>query len=191
MFRRSPKGLIEVITGPMFSGKTEELIKRVRILEYAEIKTLVIKPEIDNRISGNKIISRSGVETRTEIIKNANEILKLWNDSYNAIIIDEVQFFDNTLIPIIENLAAKGKRVIISGIDTDYNMKPFGIMPYLLAIADDIVKLVAVCLICKNAASKSFRKSNEKEITKIGDKDEYEARCRACHVAGTKKKSNR
>ena len=188
MFKREPNGLIQVITGPMFSGKTEELIKRVRILEYAEIKTLVIKPLTDNRFSDNKIVARSGVEKITMIAKNGEEILSFWDESYDAIIIDEVQFFGQDLIPIIEDLASRGKRVIVSGIDTDYKMQPFGIMPYLLAIADDVIKLVAVCLICKNAASKSFRKSDSTKINQIGDKDEYEARCRSCHVKGTKDK---
>ncbi len=188
MIWRHPKGFIEVISGPMFSGKTEELVKRVRILEYADMNILVFKPKLDNRFSENKIISRSGVEMKTNIISRPLEILNFWDDSYDAIIIDEVQFFNIDLIPIIENIASKGKIVILSGIDTDYNMKPFGIMPYLLAIADDIMKLNAVCLVCKNSASKSFRKSKETKITKIGDKDDYEARCRACHIKGTKEK---
>ena len=189
MFKKETNGLIQVITGPMFSGKTEELIKRVRILEYAEIKTLVIKPLTDNRFSENKIVARSGVEKVTMIAKSGEEILSFWDDSYDAIIIDEVQFFGADLIPIIEDLASRGKRVIVSGIDTDYKMKPFGIMPYLLAIADDVTKLIAVCLICKNAASKSFRKSDSIELNKVGDKDDYEARCRSCHVKGTKNRN--
>ncbi len=185
MFRRPIKGLIEVITGPMFSGKTEEIIKRVRILEYADIKTLVVKPFTDQRFSNNKIIARSGVEKITVSAKNGQEILSFWNKSYDAIIIDEVQFFDIDLIPIIEDLAKKGKIIIVSGIDTDYKMQPFGIMPSLLAIADYVTKLVAVCLVCKGPASKSFRKTNSLELTQLGDHEEYEARCRSCHVQGT------
>jgi thymidine kinase len=92
-------------------------------------------------------------------------------------------------MPIIEDLAKKGKIIIVSGIDTDYKMQPFGIMPNLLAIADYVMKLVAVCLVCKGPASKSFRKSNSLELTQLGDKDEYEARCRSCHVDGTNKKA--
>lgn len=188
MFKRHPKGIIEVITGPMFSGKTEELIKRIRTLEYADMKTLVIKPLKDKRFLGNKIKSRSGLERETKIAKNGKDILSFWDDSYDSIIVDEVQFFDIDLIPIIEDLAASGKLVIVSGIDTDYKMQPFGIMPHLLAIADEVIKLAAVCLVCKSSASKSFRKSSSTELTKIGDKDEYEARCRACHVKGMKKR---
>lgn len=184
MLKRYHNGLIEVITGPMFSGKTEEIIKRIRILEYADMKTLVVKPMKDKRFYENKIKSRSGVEKPTVIAKNGADILSFWNNSYDAIIIDEVQFFDNDIIPIIEDLASRGKLVIVSGIDTDYKMRPFGIMPYLLAIADEVVKLFAVCLVCKSSASKSYRKSEDTELTKIGDKDEYEARCRACHVKG-------
>ncbi|MGL5732563.1 MAG: thymidine kinase [Metamycoplasmataceae bacterium] len=189
MLKRHHDGLIEVITGPMFSGKTEELIKRIRILEYADMKSLVIKPEKDKRFADDKIKSRSGLEKSTVTAKNGKDILKHWNNSYDAIIIDEVQFFGEDIIPIIEDLASKGKLVIISGIDTDYMMRPFGIMPYLLAIADKVVKLVAVCLTCKGSASKSYRKSDETEITKIGDKDEYEARCRSCHVKGMKQRN--
>ncbi|MGL5617876.1 MAG: thymidine kinase [Metamycoplasmataceae bacterium] len=189
MLERNNKGLIKVITGPMFSGKTEELIKRIRILEYADMKTLVIKPEKDNRFANDKIKSRSGLEKATITAKSSHDILKYWDDSYDAIIIDEVQFFDQDIIPIIENIASNGKLVVISGIDTDFMMRPFGIMPHLLAIADKVVKLVAVCLVCKGSASKSYRKSNETELTKIGDKEEYEARCRSCHVKGMKERN--
>ncbi|MGL5204729.1 MAG: thymidine kinase [Metamycoplasmataceae bacterium] len=188
MLKRHHDGLIEVITGPMFSGKTEELIKRIRILEYAGMKTLVIKPEKDKRFSDDKIKSRSGLEKATITAKDAKDIMKYWDNSYDAIIIDEIQFFDKDIITIIENIASKGKLVIISGIDTDFLMRPFGIMPYLLAIADKVSKLVAVCLVCKGPASKSYRKSDETELTKIGDKDEYEARCRSCHIMGMKKR---
>lgn len=187
MIRRDFKGIIDVITGPMFSGKTEELIKRIRILEYADIRMLIIKPKIDNRFNENKIISRSGVEKKTMVAKDGQEIMSFWNDSYDAIIIDEVQFFDSDLIPIIEKLASNGKRVIVSGLDTDYRMQPFGIMPHLLSISDNITKLIAVCSVCKNVASKSFRKTKSKLVTQVGDKDEYEARCRRCHDKGTKK----
>ncbi|MGL6125324.1 MAG: thymidine kinase [Metamycoplasmataceae bacterium] len=186
MLKRYHNGLIEVITGPMFSGKTEELIKRIRILEYAGMKSLVIKPKKDKRFADDKIKSRSGTEKPTAIARNGKDILSIWDESYDAIIIDEVQFFDEDIIPIIEDLASSGKLVIVSGIDTDYKMKPFGIMPYLLAIADEVVKLVAVCLMCKSSASKSYRKSEDTELTKIGDKDEYEARCRSCHDKGMK-----
>ncbi|MDK2819626.1 MAG: thymidine kinase [Mycoplasmataceae bacterium] len=187
MIRRDFKGVIDVITGPMFSGKTEELIKRVRILEYADIKMLIVKPKVDNRFNENKIISRSGVEKQTISAKDGEEIMSFWNNSYDAIIIDEVQFFGWDIIPMIEKLASEGKRVIVAGLDTDYKMQPFGIMPHLLAIADNITKLIAVCLICKNVASKSFRKTKSVAITEVGDKDEYEARCRRCHIKGTKK----
>ncbi|MGL5205782.1 MAG: thymidine kinase [Metamycoplasmataceae bacterium] len=186
MLKRHNDGLIEVITGPMFSGKTEELIKRIRILEYADMKMLVVKPAKDKRFSKDTIKSRSGLERSTVTARNGEDILSYWDNSYDALIVDEVQFFDQDIIPIIENIASIGKLVIISGIDTDFMMRPFGIMSHLLAISDKVVKLVAVCLICKGSASKSYRKSDETELTKIGDKDEYEARCRSCHTKGMK-----
>lgn len=188
MYRKWTEGMIHVITGPMFSGKSEELIKIITTLTYAEIKTLVIKPKIDNRFSENEIISRNGTSIKTYSASNVEEIKELYNDSYKAIVIDEVQFFDEDLVEFIDNLANNGKLIIVSGLDLDFERKPFGIMPKLLAIAEEVVKLKAVCLSCKKAAACSYRKTNSKNTIELGDMNEYEARCRECHYKVMKNK---
>lgn len=187
MYHKHRDGLIEVITGPMFSGKSEELIKRIRILLYAEYKVLVIKPKFDNRFSSNEIVSRNGLKVKTLVASNVNEIKKLFNKSYNALVIDEVQFFDSSLINYVDELSCEGIRIILSGLDQNYLRQPFGIMPQLLSIADDITKLHAVCLVCKNAATCSFRKTKSQNEFELGDFEEYEARCRYCHKIGMDK----
>ncbi len=187
MYRKYSEGIIEVITGPMFSGKSEELIKRIKILSYGKINTLVIKPAIGDRWSKEKIVSRAGLGTKTVTVKNAQEILEKWNPSYRAVAIDEVQFFDHKIVDVVLTLVNQGVRVMISGLDQDYLTKPFGVMPQLLAIADKVDKLAAVCVICGNAASTTFRKNSGNDLIQVGDK-EYEARCRTCHSHGTKQK---
>lgn len=183
MYKKYSDGLIEVITGPMFSGKTEELIKRITILSYAEIPTLVIKPKIDNRFSNSEIISRSGKSIQSYAVENVEDIKTLFNQSeYRALVIDEVQFFGEALVEFIDGLANKGVHVIVCGLDQNYLRKPFGIMPQILAIAEHITKLTAVCLICKNAASCTYRKTKNSDEISIGDMEEYEARCRRCHL---------
>ncbi|UWD34323.1 thymidine kinase [Mesomycoplasma molare] len=185
MYKKFSDGMIEVITGPMFSGKSEELLKRIRILEYANIKTLVIKPAFDNRFSDDEIISRSGAKISTHNANNAEEIKELFSKkNYKAIAIDEVHFFNKEVLNLICELADDGVRVIVSGLDTDYLRRPFGIVPSLLSMAENVTKLHAVCVKCKNAATTSFRKINNKSIKLLGDTEEYEARCRSCHIKG-------
>lgn len=190
MYRVYSDGMIEVITGPMFSGKSEELIRRIKTLAYGKIKTLVIKPNIDKRWDEKKIITRAGFEIEAHNIKNSLEILDLIkSDDYNAICIDEAQFFDTNLINVVVELANSGKRVIISGLDQDSEGKPFGIMPQLLAIADVVEKQQAVCFNCGRAATMTFRKNtnNDNQVV-IGDTEIYEARCRECHYKGQMQK---
>lgn len=183
MYRRYSDGIIEVITGPMFSGKSEELIKRIRILSYAEIPTLVIKPSIDNRFSNTDIISRNGNSIKSYSVSTTEEIKELFYQSkYKALVVDEIQFFDMSLIDFLDQLASKGIRIIVSGLDQDYLRRPFPIVAHLMAIADNVEKLKAVCLICKRAASCSFRTSKSFNTIEIGDTDIYEARCRECHI---------
>ncbi|WGI36788.1 thymidine kinase [Mesomycoplasma lagogenitalium] len=185
MYKKFSEGMIEVITGPMFSGKSEELLKRIRILEYANIKTLVIKPNFDTRFSENEIISRSGAKISTHSVSSADEIRELFKKkNYKAVAIDEVHFFNKDVLTLINELADDGIRVIVSGLDLDYLRRPFGIMPYLLSMAETITKLQAVCVRCKNAASTSFRKVNSRNLKMLGDIEEYEARCRSCHIKG-------
>lgn len=188
MYRKYSDGIIEVITGPMYSGKSEELIKRIKILQFADIKILIVKQAFDTRFSRSEIVSRSGYKLKTIVASNASDIEKAWKSEYKAIAIDEVQFFDKEIIPYIDKLASKGIRVIISGLDTDFERKPFGIMPQLLAIADDVTKLKAVCFVCKNAGTHSFRTTNVKEQKILDDVQSYEARCRKCHIKGEEEK---
>lgn len=183
MYRKYSDGIIEVITGPMFSGKSEELIKRIRILSYAEIPTLVIKPSIDNRFSNANIISRNGNSIKSYSVSTIEEIKELfYKKKYKALVVDEIQFFDISLIEFLDQLASEGIRIIVSGLDQDYLRRPFPIVAHLMAIADNIEKLKAVCLICKKAASCSFRTSKSNNTIEIGDIDIYEARCRKCHI---------
>ncbi|UUD35467.1 thymidine kinase [Mycoplasmopsis caviae] len=187
MYLKQSDGILEVITGPMFSGKTEELIKRIKILEIADIKTLVLKPKFDNRFSETEIVSRTGARVVAKNIQNSSDIMKFWNSSYKAVAIDEINFLDEGILDVIDELVLKGVRVLCSGLDMDFLRRPFGVTPAILAIADHITKLKAVCMKCKSIAGFSFRKTNEQDLNSLGD-DTYEARCRVCHIKGELKK---
>ncbi|MBN0970678.1 thymidine kinase [Mycoplasma phocoeninasale] len=187
MYKNFNDGMIEIITGPMFSGKSEELLKKIRILEYAKLKPLVIKPTFDNRFSDDSIVSRAGTKNKTFTIKEPKEIYELLlKDKYKAILIDEAHFFDKSLVNIADDLANKGYLIIIAGLDQNYLREPFGPMPELMAIAERITKLQAICVKCQHAASTSFRivKSDKEHL--LGDVSEYEARCRKCHYRNIK-----
>lgn len=184
---KRPESTLEIITGYMFSGKTEELLKRLKILEIAEVNTIVFKPSFDVRFDENKIVSRTGAKTNAIVIKESSEILKYWNSEFKVVAIDEVNFLDDGIFKVIDKLVLNGVRVIISGSDMDYLRRPFGVTPGLLAIADDITKLKAVCLLCKSDAAFSFRKENNNDLNFLGD-SEYEARCRKCHILGENNK---
>ncbi|WP_127943102.1 MULTISPECIES: thymidine kinase [unclassified Mycoplasma] len=188
MYLRFPNGLIEVITGPMFSGKSEELIKRIKILQYAKIKTLVVKPKIEKRWNKDAIFSRAGTSIETISVDNARQIMEKWTPAFRAVAIDEAQFFDAEIVKVVVKLADQGVRVVISGLDKNYLAQPFGVMPTLLAISDKVDKLIAVCVICGAAATLTFRLKGGKELIQIGDK-EYEARCRHCYRLGMEDKN--
>ncbi|MCT4469517.1 thymidine kinase [Mycoplasma sp. HS2188] len=187
MNRGNIKGWLEVITGPMFSGKTEELLKRVNTLKWADVKTLVIKPSFDNRFSESELISRTGARLSSQNVTSSKEILKLWNKEYRAVAIDEMNFFDEDLPMVIEELLCNDVNVLVSGLDLDFLRKPFGITPHIIAIADEVSKLKAVCVKCKAPAGFSFRKIKSQDLNVLGD-SEYEARCRLCHIEGEKEK---
>tara|TARA_B100000902_G_scaffold228074_1_gene216530 strand:- start:1938 stop:2513 length:576 start_codon:yes stop_codon:yes gene_type:complete len=172
-------GSIEVICGSMFSGKTEELIKRIKRLIIAKKKIAIFKPKIDKRYAKNKIVSHNKKSISAIEIKNSNEILNIVSNE-DVVAIDEVQFFNTDLIKICIDLANSGKRVIVCGLDMDFLGKPFGIMPELLSISDHISKMHAICTNCRNIANFSFRKSNEKQLLKIGEKQDYQPLCRSC-----------
>ncbi|GAB4300388.1 MAG: thymidine kinase [Ignavibacteriaceae bacterium] len=173
-------GWIEVIAGCMFSGKTEELIRRLRRAEIARQTVKIFKPKIDTRYSDNSIVSHSEQSLPSLIIDNASEIL---NNSVDAQVIgiDEAQFFSNDLIDVCNRLANDGKRVIVAGLDQDYRGVPFEPMPQLLAIAEYITKTLAICVNCGNPADKTQRKTAVQGRVVVGDSDLYEARCRKCH----------
>lgn len=180
-------GRIEVICGPMFAGKTEELIRRVTRMEYAHKNFLVFKPLIDNRYSIDEVVSHSKYKKKAINIKEAKEILPYITDDIQAIVVDEVQFFDESMISVLTNLANKGLRVICAGLDLDFKEKPFGIIPSLLAIAERITKLTAICMCCGEEATRTQRIIDGHEaydddpVVLVGAKESYEARCRRCH----------
>lgn len=173
-------GWIEVITGCMFSGKTEELIRRLRRAQIAKQKVKIFKPRIDARYSENSIVSHNERSLPSILIENINEVLE-HSDDAQVIGIDEAQFFNEEIIRICNVLANEGKRVIVSGLDQDYTGKPFEPVPQLLAIAEYITKQHAICVVCGNPADKTQRKTSESERVIVGAADIYEARCRKCH----------
>ena len=174
-------GWIEVICGSMFSGKTEELIRRVHRAEYARQKIQVFKPKIDDRYDKEQIVSHSQMKTPSVIVVTSQDIHKQVKYDTEVVAIDEVQFFDDKFVDICSKLADSGKRVIVSGLDQDYRGIPFGPMPQLLAIAEYVTKLNAICVKCGNPASRTQRLSHDKDTIVVGASDIYEARCRNCH----------
>ncbi|MEJ5306347.1 MAG: thymidine kinase [Ignavibacteria bacterium] len=174
-------GWIEVIAGCMFSGKTEELIRRLRRAMIAKQKVIVFKPKIDNRYSEREIVSHSEQSLPSEIVEDASEILELAKDA-QVVGIDEAQFFKMNIVDVVNKLADEGKRVIIAGLDQDYRGQPFEPMPQLLAIAEYITKTQAICVVCGNPANRTQRKTPSKDRVIVGASDIYEARCRKCHT---------
>lgn len=173
-------GWIEVIAGCMFSGKTEELIRRLRRAKIAKLEVKIFKPKIDNRYSENEIVSHSEQSLPSIIVDNSKTILEQ-SENAQVIGIDEAQFFDNDLIEVCNQLADRGKRVIVAGLDQDYRGIPFEPIPQLLAVAEYITKTLAICVNCGNPADKTQRKIKSGERVLVGASDSYEARCRKCH----------
>ncbi len=179
ILRGERRGWIEVICGSMFSGKTEELIRRLKRVEIANLKAEIFKPAFDTRYDEQKIVSHDENKIQSTPIDNSQTILLLAQD-VDVVGIDEAQFFDDQIATVCEALALKGMRVIVAGLDMDYQGKPFGQMPNLLAIADYITKLHAICVVCGNIANVSYRKINAGGQVLLGEKDIYEPRCRVC-----------
>ena len=173
-------GWIEVIAGCMFSGKTEELIRRLRRAKIAKQIVLVFKPKIDTRYSVDEIVSHSEQSLPSIIVETPQEILELSKDA-QVIGIDEAQFFSKEIVKVCNQLANDGKRVLVAGLDQDYRGIPFEPMPQLLAIAEYITKTLAICVVCGNPADKTQRKIISAERVVVGASDIYEARCRKCH----------
>lgn len=176
----SRRGWIEVICGSMFSGKTEELIRRLKRAKIANLKIEIYKPAIDNRYHETEVVSHDASSVASTPIDNPQTIL-LYASDVDVIGIDEAQFFDPEIVNVCETLAAKGIRVIVAGLDMDYKGKPFGPMPQLLAIADYITKLHAICVKCGDIAAMSYRKVAKPGQVLLGETDVYEPRCRKCY----------
>lgn len=173
-------GWIEVITGSMFSGKSEELIRRLRRAQIARLKVQSFKPAIDLRYSEEHIVSHSEMKLASQLVTSTHEILEAVAADTEVVGIDEGQFFDSDLVGVANQLAAQGKRVIIAGLDMDYLGRPFEPMPLLLAIAEDITKTRAICVQCGSPATYTQRLIASRERVVVGASDAYEARCRAC-----------
>ena len=176
--RQPTAGWIEVIAGCMFSGKTEELIRRIRRAQYARMSVVVFKPEIDRRYSDDNVDSHSGMTIRSLRVRRAAEIPALVDDAV-VIGIDEAQFFDQDIVRVCEELADAGKRVVVAGLDLDYQGRPFGPMPELLCVSEYIQKMLAICIVCGGPADRSQRILQQADQVLVGETDAYEARCRA------------
>jgi thymidine kinase len=174
------RGSIELITGSMFSGKTEELIRRLRRALFAGLKVEIFKPSLDNRYSETRVVSHDEKSINSTPVDNASSILLLAGD-VDVVGIDEAQFFDESIVEVCNKLADSGIRIVVAGLDMDFMGKPFGPMPALLAIAEYVTKVHAICMRCGNLAQYSHRKSGEAQVVLLGEKDIYEPLCRGCY----------
>ena len=181
IIRGERRGWIEVICGSMFSGKTEELIRRLKRVKFANLKVEIFKPAIDIRYGEMNIVSHDTNAILSTPIDNSQKILLMAND-VDVIGIDEAQFFDDQLPYVCDELAYKGIRVIVAGLDMDYTGKPFGQMPFMMAKADYVTKLHAICMKCGNIANFTYRKIPNDDLVVLGEKDIYEPRCRICYT---------
>ena len=173
-------GWIEVVVGPMFSGKSEELIRRLRRAEFARQRVQIFKPAIDERYSVDEIVSHSGLGIQSESVNKASEVMAKVQPRTEVVGIDEAQFLGDEIVDVCTQLANSGKRVIVAGLDTDYLGRPFEPMPRLLAMAEEITKLLAICVRCGNPAVHTQRLVESDELIVVGASGTYEARCRRC-----------
>ena len=180
------KGSIEVITGSMFSGKTEELIRRLRRAQFAGQKVEIFKPSLDKRYSETRVVSHDDKSIISTPVDNASAILLLAGD-VDVVGMDEAQFFDDSIIEVCNVLADNGVRIVIAGLDMDFMGKPFGPIPALLAVAEYVTKVHAICMRCGNLAQYSFRKSEDSQVVLLGEKNLYEPLCRNCYNEALKK----
>jgi thymidine kinase len=191
VIRNTPErgGWLEVVCGPMFSGKSEELIRRLRRAEIAGQRTMIVKPRIDDRYDVTHVVSHSGARVRAVAAESAAEVLRL-AEGYDVVGVDEAQFFDQGIVAAIETIVGRGARVVAAGLDTDFRHEPFGSMPTLLALAEFVDKLQAVCHRCGGPATRTQRLVNGEpapfggETIQVGALDAYEARCAACYEGG-------
>jgi thymidine kinase len=192
MYVMKQSGWVEVICGSMFSGKSEELIRRVRRATYAKLSVRVFKPAIDDRYDDEAVVSHNGSSTVARPVKSSDEILEHLHADVDIIGIDEVQFFDENIVEVVDELANKGIRVIVAGLDTDFRGEPFGPMPKLMALSESVTKLNAICPICGSPASRTQRLINGKPasyddpVILVGASESYEPRCRHHHEVPNK-----
>jgi len=182
-FHGQRSGWVEVICGCMFSGKTEELIRRLKRAKIAEMGVQVFKPIVDTRYDEASIVSHDTTSVLATPVDNSSRLLKI-NEETRVVGIDEAQFFDAGITEVCEELALRGIRVVVAGLDMDYRGKPFGPMPNLLAIAEYVTKVHAICVHCGNLASHSYRLASGDEVILLGEKEQYEPRCRSCYQMG-------
>lgn len=177
---RGQVGWVEVVCGSMFSGKSEELIRRLKRAEIARQRIQVFKPAIDKRYSEEHIVSHSEMRIKAEIVADSRELMQKLHHRTEVIGIDEAQFFDEGIVAVVNTLADMGKRVIVAGLDKDFMGRPFDPMPHIMAIAEDVTKAEAICMQCGNPAFYTQRLIDSSERIVVGAADAYEARCRRC-----------
>ena len=194
MYQKYDDGWLEVISGCMFAGKSEEIIRRVKVLQFAKKNIKVFKPVIDNRYSSSQVVSHDGSKVEAIIVEKASEILELIDEKTDVVIIDEAQFFDDNLVEVCQILTSSKIIVIAVGLDLDFRGEPFGPMPKLLALAEFVTKLTAICSKCGGTATRTQRiidgvpASYDDPIVLVGASEKYEARCRVCHEVLNKPK---
>jgi len=192
MYHQYKAGWLEVISGCMFAGKTEELIRRINVLRFAKKNIKVFKPAIDDRYSNTKVVSHAGSSVDSFVVSKARDILSYVDDNVDVVAIDEVQFFDSEIVAVCDQLAGSGKRVMVAGLDMDFRGEPFNVMPILITCAEFVTKLTAVCTTCGAPATRTQRlvdgvaASYHDPIILVGAAESYEARCRHCHIVKNK-----
>ena len=181
MDRRDERGWVEVICGPMFSGKSEELIRRMTRYQIARIPVQIFKPSLDDRFATHEVVSHSALSVAAEPVADSEALLKTVKDRTDVVGIDEGQFFDQGLVDVVERLAAAGKKVIVAGLDQDFLGRPFEPIPSLMLRAEYVTKALAVCHRCGGAGMFTQRVIESEELVVLGSQDAYEARCRRCY----------
>lgn len=176
----SRQGWIEVVCGSMFSGKTEELLRRIKRAQIANLNVEIFKPAIDNRYDVNDVVSHNHSRIVSTPVEHSNSILLQLREDTDVVAIDEAQFFDQDILNVVDYLANSGKRVIVAGLDMDFKGQPFGPMPQLMSMAEYITKLHAICVKCGGIAQYSYRKVAKDNTVLLGEKETYEPRCRKC-----------
>ena len=183
-FTRPGTGWVEVITGSMFSGKSEELIRRIRRAQIARQRVQIFKPRIDDRFAADHIVSHSDMKMPSLVVATSREILDKVEDRTEVVGIDEGQFFDAGIVQVINTLADRGVRVIVAGLDQDFTGRPFEPMPQILAVAEYVDKTLAICMQCGAPANRTQRLSGSTDRVVVGGSQDYEARCRRCFQPG-------